>query len=586
MRGNKISRWKAIRLKLYINTHTIAAIIIVALAVAFRIILTALTVPEVNGDEGTMGLEAMHIAFQGQHPVFLYGQNYMGVLEAYIAAFFFRLFGVSVFTLRIGMVLMFALFLVSMYLLTSLLYTRRLALVTIGLLGLGAASDVSIQQLRAVGGAIETLLFGSLVLLLACWLALTLSQIPSKRQMKLRLIAYGCWGLSTGIGLWTHVLVLPFVLAAGLILALFCYRELRSAAPLVLLLCLVIGLLPFILYNIHSSPPGSTIIQEIGMQKSTVIAQEFSQHLLRKRVIGTSLWSLPLATGLTPACALNDLPYYGGLSSATFPCIIIHGSWSLGYLVLLAIAILLAVGALWKFWLLRRKQAKGWTEDEREAVIIHFSRLMILMSAALTLALYVESPLSGLKPYSTRYLVGLLIAIPAVLWPLWRGAGLEKVILLPQVMTKHTVYIKGGMLLLIAVTILAGTVATFTKLPAIEADNQQQEALVHDLLRIGATHVYTDYWTGYRVMIQSQEQIICAIPPILYFYGNEDRYAPYRTIVSSDPRAAYLFTLDASVVKEFTRQIAHLSKHYKQFVFDGYVVFQPVTAGSASTIHS
>jgi hypothetical protein len=581
-----MSRWRAIRLKPYINTYTIAAIIIVALAVVLRLILTALVVPEVNGDEGTMGLEAMHIAFQGQHPVFLYGQNYMGVLEAYIAAFFFRLFGVSVFTLRIGMILMFTLFLVSMYLLTSLLYTKRLALVTIGLLGLAAASDVLVQQLRAAGGAIETLLFGSLVLLLACWLALTLSQLPSKRQKRLRLIAYGCWGLSAGIGLWTHVLVLPFVLAGGLILALFCYRELWSAAPLVLLLCLVIGLYPFIRYNIHSSPPGITILQEIGIQKSTVIAQEFSQHLLRKRVIGTSLWSLPIATGLTPACNLYDLPYYGGFSSATLRCIIIHGSWSFGYIVLLIAAIFLATGKLWKFWRLYRTQAKAWTQDEREAVIIHFSRLMILMCAALTLALYVESPLSGLKPYSTRYLVGLLIAIPAVLWPLWKGAGLEKFILLPREMTKYVAYFKRGMLLLITVAILAGTVATFTMVPAIEADNQQQEALVHDLLRIGATHVYTDYWTGYRVMILSQEQIICAIPPILYFYGNGERYAPYRAMVGRDPRAAYMFTLGAPVIKDFIRQIAHSSKHYQQFVFDGFVVFQPVTAGSANTTHS
>lgn len=224
-------------------------------------------------------------------------------------------------------------------------------------------------------------------------------------------------------------------------------------------------------------------------------------------------------------------------------------------------------------------QAGTRTQDEREVVILHFSRLMILLSSALILALYVESPLSGLKPYSTRYLVGLLIALPAVLWPLWKGAGLEKVLFLPQGRTKQTVYFKRGMLLLIAVTILAGTVATFTSIPDIEADNQQQGALVHDLLRIGASHVYTDYWTGYRLMMESQEQIICAIPPILYVYGNGERYMPYRKIVSANSCAVYMFPLNAPVVKAFARQIAHSRKHYKHFVFDGYVVFQPVTVG-------
>ena len=58
-----MSRCKAIRLKPYINTYTIAAIIIITLAVALRMILTVLVVPEVKGDEGTMGMEALHIAF-------------------------------------------------------------------------------------------------------------------------------------------------------------------------------------------------------------------------------------------------------------------------------------------------------------------------------------------------------------------------------------------------------------------------------------------------------------------------------------------------------------------------------------------
>ena len=75
----------------------------------------------------------MHIAFQGQHPIYLYGQNYMGVLEAYLAAPVMRLFGVSSLTLRLGMLLMFALFLIALYWLGSLLYTKRLALVSLAL---------------------------------------------------------------------------------------------------------------------------------------------------------------------------------------------------------------------------------------------------------------------------------------------------------------------------------------------------------------------------------------------------------------------------------------------------------------------
>src|SRR6185437_12410639 len=102
-----------------IGPYGVAAGTIIAWAVILRLLLLMLNYPEVNSDEGTMGIEAIHIAFQGQHPIYLYGQNYMGVLEAYLAAPFFHLFGVSTFTLRLGMLIMFTLFMLAMYWLGS-----------------------------------------------------------------------------------------------------------------------------------------------------------------------------------------------------------------------------------------------------------------------------------------------------------------------------------------------------------------------------------------------------------------------------------------------------------------------------------
>ncbi len=555
-----------------VGSYEIIAFAIIALAVILRIVLVALHMPETNSDESTMGLEAMHIAFRGEHPIFLYGQDYMGVLEAYIAALFFHLFGVSVFTLRIGMMMMFAFFMVSMYFLVSLLYTKKLALLTLALLGFGAASDVQVQQLRAAGGAIETLLFGSLVLLLASWLALTSGQKLSPRIQRWRLVAYGCWGLAAGLGIWVHLLVAPFILAGGLILVFFCFRELLSWAPVLILLGLVIGAFPFIIYNLHAPPEHNTIIETLRINSSTNLASEYSQHLLRKRVIGTTLWSLPIATGLTPACAFTDLPYYGSPTARTLPCIIVHGAWSLGYIALFTIASLLAIGALWKLWLLRRAQAHSWSQEERHAAVIHFARLMILFSAGITLLLYVNSPLSGLKPWSTRYLVGLLIAAPAVLWPLW--IGFDNLKLSSRKPEKLLVACKHGILVLISLAILAGTLATFVSFPSVEADNQQQEALVQDLLRIGATRVFVEYWTGYSLMFQSQEHIICAVPYGLIATGS-NRYFPYYRIVSADTHAAHLFTEGSPDAIAFAKSIVHSRKHYQRFVFDGYVVYRP-----------
>jgi hypothetical protein len=568
----------------HLNTYELIAALLILGAVGLRLFFLAVGMPEVNGDEGTMGIEAMHIAFQGQHPVFLYGQDYMGVLEAYLAAFFFHLFGVSPFMLRLGMVLMFLLFLVSMYFLTSLLYSKKLALVTLALLGFGITSDVMIQQLRAVGGAIETLLFGSLVLLLAVWLALT-AKPRHEQSMRLRLTrlaAYLGWGLSAGLGLWTHFLVAPFVLAGGLILLLFCFRDLLSFAPLLLVVGFLLGFFPFIIYNIHASPEHNTLLTILNIHSSSTIIPPNTQHLLRMRFVGTFLWSLPVATGLAPICSLTNLPYYGPANSSTLPCIVEMGGWSLGYMLLIAIAALLATSGLWKLWTARRARHASWTPEERAATIINFSRLMLLMCAALTLLLYISSPLSALKPWSTRYLVGLLVALPAILWPLWIAAGFEKFALTSRAWL--LAFANRVILALIAVAILAGTVASFTALPGVEADNQQQQGLVQGLLSIGATRVYSGYWTGgYRLVFQSQERIISAVPPGLSEPGG-NRYAAYVPIVQADKQAAYVFTANSPDALAFAKKIAHSRTQYRRYTFGIYVVYQPIV-GSANGVN-
>ncbi len=91
--------------QLKISSYGIWACIIIVLATLLRIVLIAQGWPHSNADEDTMGIMAMHIAYHGEHPIFFYGQHYMGTLEAYLAAAFFHLLGASVFSLRLGSVL-------------------------------------------------------------------------------------------------------------------------------------------------------------------------------------------------------------------------------------------------------------------------------------------------------------------------------------------------------------------------------------------------------------------------------------------------------------------------------------------------
>ena len=135
---------------------------IVAAATLARFVLIYFNWPVTNSDEGNMGLLAMHVAYHGELPIFFYGLPYMGPLEGYIAAPLFHLFGVSLFTLRLGLLLLFGLFLISMYYLTRLLYTEKFALAIVVLLSFGS-SLLILLQLRAVGEYPEMLLFAALI---------------------------------------------------------------------------------------------------------------------------------------------------------------------------------------------------------------------------------------------------------------------------------------------------------------------------------------------------------------------------------------------------------------------------------------
>src|SRR5260370_33970934 len=101
------------------------------------------------------------------------------------------------------MLIMFALFMIVMYWLTSLLYSKRLALVTLVLLSF-ATSDMLDQQLRAIGGAMELILFGALMLLLAYRLAATAGMRRRQHQL-----SQDARGRTAGNAALVHILCPP-----------------------------------------------------------------------------------------------------------------------------------------------------------------------------------------------------------------------------------------------------------------------------------------------------------------------------------------------------------------------------------------
>jgi hypothetical protein len=555
-----------------IGPYGLAATAIITLSVLYRTIMVAFHFPEFDSDEGRMGLAAMHIAFQGQHPIYLYGQNYMGVLEAYIAAPFFRLFGISDITLRIGMIIMFMLFMIVMYWLASLLYSKRLALVTLVLLSF-ATTDMLLRQISAVGGAMELILFGALMFVLAYRLAATAGV-----QRSWRYLTYFAWGWTAGIALWVHILVLPFILCSGLLILVFCYREWRSLA----IPCLLMG---FLLGGFLLIPGHSAIKHALIMQSGATLLPSYSPaaliNLPLKQFVSTFLWGIPLTTWFQPVCSTSDLPFIGPGTPLTVSCSLIQGTWSTGYFLLLGMGLWLAGSACWKLWKQQRAQGQNFTPQDQQEAARQFARLMLLFNAVLIIFLYVHSPLSGLKPWSTRYLVGLLVATPGILWPLWRLTGLEKTHLTFKGITN---WLSRVALVLVTLVVLACTIATITTVPAAYAKEQQQMQLVNDLLKLKLTRVYLEYWTCYRLLFQSKEQILCARPPYPSTVGG-DLYPPDARAVQPDPhvinpKAPFLFPATSyGEIAAFERYNKQHGKHFQKYTLDGMVLYIPTPAG-------
>src|SRR5258708_2360324 len=145
---------------------------VVALATLARFVLIYNNWPTTNSDEGIMGLVALHITHNGEWPIFYYGQGYMGVIEGYIAAPLFQLFGPSQLALRLGLLWLFPLFAICVYYLTRMLYSRPFALLVVILLATGS-KYIFIRELKGIGGYPEIELFAALISLIVAYLALS-----------------------------------------------------------------------------------------------------------------------------------------------------------------------------------------------------------------------------------------------------------------------------------------------------------------------------------------------------------------------------------------------------------------------------
>jgi hypothetical protein len=116
---------------------------------------------------------------------------------------------------------------------------------------------------------------------------------------------------------------------------------------------------------------------------------------------------------------------------------------------------------------------------------------------------------------------------------------------------------------------VAGSLNIWSEVPIRQAAYDSQAHLTQDILNLGVTRIYSDYWTCARLTFQSQERLICAALDE-HLQEGENRYMPYRDIVHADPHPGYVFQTGS----QQANLLAHmLGSRYRHYLFEHYVVY-------------
>lgn len=199
-------------------------------ALLIRVWLVVYTRGVIAGDEAMVGIQAEHI-LRGEHPVYYYGQPYMGSLEAYFAALLFAIAGASVWTLRAVSILLSLLLVFLTWRLAGALaeqthlsaYARRRFMLIAALVAALPPLYDAVIELRMMGGYIEAFVIMAWLLLSGLRLTQRWQAGASARELALR---WAGIGLLIGLGLWTDPLIVSAIIAIALWIAGYCIVEL------------------------------------------------------------------------------------------------------------------------------------------------------------------------------------------------------------------------------------------------------------------------------------------------------------------------------------------------------------------------
>lgn len=488
-----------------------------------------------------MNLAALHIFQARDFPIFFYGQHYLGVLEAYIGALLFHIFGPSVLIMRLETIGFCAAFLVVLYALTRRLYTHNFALVVLALFALGSPRILALQS-EAVGYP-ELPLLASFPLLVAFVVAMNTTTSLSKKAA-----LYILWGFLSGIALWVHVLTGPYVLMAFSLMLLWQFKDMIQIGLWMILAGIALGAAPLLWYNIYAGPGQDTLTNVLQMtQVGQTAVYDFWQHALN-----TMLVSVPLMAGFSSSCIDQGISVnYPFLPTFHLHCIADQAVWGFGYVALMITAGTIAIVGLQRF------------SKDRLEMVKHSARFLLLLAALLTIIIYIRGGASSGDTWDTsRYLVCTWVSLPTILWPLWR-------------LRWHVARVAA--FVLIFIVLLHGVIMTLTAIPEAQAGNARMSTLISYLEKQHITRFYSEYWTCNKIIFATQEKIICSNTWNVNgkLHNGSNRYPVYLTDVEQAKDPAFVYPQGDSRIEVVEKALKVQKISYKVREVAGYIVLIP-----------
>ncbi len=441
------------------------AIAFMLLGLVPRLILLFHNQAGIESDEAVVGLMGKHILEGYDVPIFYYGQAYMGSLEAICAAASFYFFGINNYALKL-VPLTFSILFIGIVYACGLLLAGKPAARIAALLVAIPPSPLVIWSLKARGGFIETLFIGSL----AIFFSLVLLKREKSNYIKDRTL----WILISvflGLGWWTNNQIIFYIAPLGIVLFL---KLLSYKSPLIIakitflsLLGFVLGGLPFWYHNIFMEPAWSSFEVLFGSTAGGNAAKYFSDY-----------WNTALPIILGARQFWSDADIY-------------HGATTYAY-TLYALTII-------------------------SAVVLHvvkpdnrFSKKSILSVFFLVLFLIFVPTIFSLSSF------GWLSKAPRYLLPLYSVIPLLTGLCIARLITQKSFIFRsfGGLLIIAHLCLNLNS----NYLHGIADEGQpiiyKKERVAEDHSELyewlnaqGYTHIYTNYWVGYRVAFETNEKI-------------------------------------------------------------------------------